>query len=378
MTVELPSCQSEAMPPFCSSQVHLVILCRVRTHAHTHTPKPASYNATAVWQKKDCNRARPHACSHKKTHTHIHMYSACPSYLCYSHGQKATPEEDVNWQPSWKDTTGHKHFSHPKPAFLWNHCNGKDGPWKAQGRTCFPAALNTQRDKQGRCYTHLATCENASTSTDSNSFVNSGPFFLLFWMTSFAKYKKVSFLLDLAGKGKGNKYRYIYIYIYVTRHSTRISDFHVPMCSEAKIFFFKTTVYWIYLLPKILLMKGDVPEIPPQKHLSSQPTALLLGSKRGLRGLCGFSVIRERVNHFLDLLSKQPSLKAEENENKKQKKLTRCHNKRIYLFTAFIPCPNLQTLWVAKDLNHNSGKARLSAICNPSFTDLSKSQQHFF
>lgn len=50
--------------------------------------------------------------------------------------------------------------------------------------------------------TYLATWEKASTRTDSNSLVNSGPFLLLFWMTSFAKYRKVSFLLDFAGKQK--------------------------------------------------------------------------------------------------------------------------------------------------------------------------------
>lgn len=53
--------------------------------------------------------------------------------------------------------------------------------------------------------TYLATWENASTRTDSNSLVNSGPFLLLFWMTSFAKYRKVSFLLDFAEKGEKKK-----------------------------------------------------------------------------------------------------------------------------------------------------------------------------
>lgn len=45
---------------------------------------------------------------------------------------------------------------------------------------------------------YLATCEQASTRTDSKSLVNSGPFFLLFWMTSLARYRNVSFLLLLA------------------------------------------------------------------------------------------------------------------------------------------------------------------------------------
>lgn len=49
---------------------------------------------------------------------------------------------------------------------------------------------------------YLATCEQASTRTDSKSLVNSGPFFLLFWMTSLARYRKVSFLVLLAGRHK--------------------------------------------------------------------------------------------------------------------------------------------------------------------------------
>lgn len=56
---------------------------------------------------------------------------------------------------------------------------------------------------------YLATCEQASTRTDSKSLANSGPFFLLFWITSLARYRKVSFLLVFAtGQGK-----YIYIFL---------------------------------------------------------------------------------------------------------------------------------------------------------------------
>lgn len=40
--------------------------------------------------------------------------------------------------------------------------------------------------------TDLYTCLNASTMTGAKSWVNSGPFLLLFWMTSLAKYRKVS------------------------------------------------------------------------------------------------------------------------------------------------------------------------------------------
>lgn len=56
--------------------------------------------------------------------------------------------------------------------------------------------------------TYLATWEKASTRTDSNSLVNSGPFLLLFWMTSLAKYRKVSFLFDLAGKKRKDNLAY--------------------------------------------------------------------------------------------------------------------------------------------------------------------------
>lgn len=48
-----------------------------------------------------------------------------------------------------------------------------------------------------RCV-YLATCEQASTRTPSKSLVNSGPFFLLFWITSLARYRNVNFLLLLA------------------------------------------------------------------------------------------------------------------------------------------------------------------------------------
>lgn len=50
----------------------------------------------------------------------------------------------------------------------------------------------------GHIIVYLATWEQASTRTDSKSLVNSGPFFLLFWMTSLARYRKVSFLVHLA------------------------------------------------------------------------------------------------------------------------------------------------------------------------------------
>lgn len=40
--------------------------------------------------------------------------------------------------------------------------------------------------------THLETCLKASTMTGEKSCVNSGPFLLLFCMTSFARYRKVS------------------------------------------------------------------------------------------------------------------------------------------------------------------------------------------
>lgn len=52
---------------------------------------------------------------------------------------------------------------------------------------------------------YLETCLKASTITGAKSFVNSGPFLLLFCMTSLAKYRKVSFLFGFANERVINK-----------------------------------------------------------------------------------------------------------------------------------------------------------------------------
>lgn len=64
---------------------------------------------------------------------------------------------------------------------------------------------NTEKGTAHNSVLYLETCLKASTITGAKSFVNSGPFLLLFCMTSLAKYRNVSFLFGFANEKKNNK-----------------------------------------------------------------------------------------------------------------------------------------------------------------------------
>lgn len=89
-------------------------------------------------------------------------------------------------------------FSVELHLYTWTISQKASGSVSLRSQTHTLATQTITCSTQRSRHIYLATCEQASMRTDSKSLVNSGPFFLLFWMTSLARYRNVSFLLLLA------------------------------------------------------------------------------------------------------------------------------------------------------------------------------------